>query len=277
VPTSGDRQLLRTFSVPLKRVFRLADVPTRDETYFAKDAKPAAREALARDVTALQSLQRKLYAQARSAVLVVLQGMDTAGKDGTIRRVFGPINPQGVAVAPFKKPTAREAAHDFLWRVHQVVPAKGFITVFNRSHYEDILVPKVWRTFPQAEVERRYGQINAFEKYLSENGVLILKFFLHISRAEQKERLQKRLDNPDKRWKFARGDLVTRKKWPQFTSAYESVLNRCNKRWARWYVVPADRKWYRDFLVARIVRLQLEALRLRYPAPADDLSDVVID
>jgi PPK2 family polyphosphate:nucleotide phosphotransferase len=213
----------------------------------------------------LETLQTALYAESRQALLVVLQGRDAAGKDGLIRRVFGPLNSQSCVVSPFKRPTEYELARDYLWRVHQVVPPKGTIGVFNRSHYEDVLVVRVHNLVPQPVWSQRYDQINAFERMLSENGVRILKFFLHVSREEQKQRLLERLNDPLKNWKFQVGDLEERKRWDDYTEAYEEALERCSTEWAPWYIVPADRKSTRNLLVAQVLVSALEAMNPQFP------------
>ncbi len=225
----------------------------------------------------LEELQELLYAEGKHKVLIVLQAMDTGGKDGTIRHVFDGTNPQGVKVASFKKPTPEELAHDYLWRVHDHTPGSGQITIFNRSHYEDVLVVRVHQLVPDERWRRRYDQINAFEKLLADEGTTILKFFLHISKEEQKERLQARLDEPHKQWKFARGDLAERRRWDAYTAAYEEALTRTSTEWAPWYVVPADRKWYRNLVVSSIMVDTLERLDMRYPPPEEDLEGVVIE
>jgi PPK2 family polyphosphate:nucleotide phosphotransferase len=208
---------------------------------------------------------------------VILQGLDTSGKDGTIRRVFGPINPVGAIATSFKKPTPHELAHDFLWRIHKAVPAAGMIGIFNRSHYEDVLVHRVHGLVPPDTIEARYRQINAFEHHLTENDVILLKFLLHISKKEQKARLEARLQDPTKRWKFNPDDLAERRHWGDYLSAYEVALRRCSTQWAPWFVVPADHKWYRNAVVARIVRVSLEALDLTYPPEMPGLDKVRID
>jgi PPK2 family polyphosphate:nucleotide phosphotransferase len=220
----------------------------------------------------IDELQSALFAEGQRALLVVLQGRDTAGKDGVIRNVFGPLNPQGVLLSGFKVPSALELSHDFLWRVHQAVPPKGAIGVFNRSHYEDVLVVRVHQLVPESVWRPRYEQINAFERILTENGVTVLKFFLHISRDEQRERLLARLDDPAKYWKFAAGDLAERDRWDDYTRAYEEALARTSTEWAPWYIVPADRKPRRDVLVAGVVASALERLDPRYPGPPEGLE-----
>ena len=213
----------------------------------------------------LVELQAALYAEGRQALLVVLQARDAGGKDGLTRRVFGPLNSQGCVVSNFKRPTEYEMARDYLWRVHQAVPPKGTIGIFNRSHYEDVLVVRVHELVPPAVWSKRYEQINAFERMLTENGVTILKFFLHISRDEQKERLVERIHDPLKNWKFEVGDLQERKRWDDYTEAYGDALERCSTPWAPWYVVPSDRKTTRDLLVARVVVDTLERMAPKFP------------
>ncbi|HEX6841492.1 MAG TPA: PPK2 family polyphosphate kinase, partial [Stellaceae bacterium] len=225
---------------------------------------------------ALDRLQEVLYAEAKHALLVVLQAMDAGGKDGTVRGVFGQLSPMGVTAHSFKKPTEHELAHDFLWRIHQQVPPRRMIGIFNRSHYEDVLIVRVHKLVPAAEIEQRYDAINAFEKLLAENGTTIVKFFLHISKKEQTRRLQARLDDPTKHWKFNADDLAERKRWDEYVTAYEIALTRCSTQYAPWFIVPADRKWYRDAVIARIVRLTLEGLDLAYPREAPELEKLRI-
>jgi PPK2 family polyphosphate:nucleotide phosphotransferase len=221
-------------------------------------------------------LQEMMYAQGTQALLVVLQAMDAGGKDGTIKKVFDAVNPIGVRVAAFKQPSADELAHDFLWRIHMQAPPKGYIGIFNRSHYEDVLVVRVNELVPKDVWEKRYDQINAFEKLLAETGTRILKFYLNISKDEQKERLQARLDNPDKWWKFDVGDLPVRQKWNVYMEAYEDALTRCNTDYAPWIVVPANKKWYRDLVVTRTIVETMESMGLAYPKAKQDLTGVVI-
>jgi len=225
----------------------------------------------------LEQLQETLYAEASHKVLVVLQAMDTGGKDGTIRHVFDGTNPQGVHVASFKKPTSRELAHDYLWRVHSKTPGSGEITIFNRSHYEDVLVVRVHNFVPPEVWGRRYEQINNFERQLAEEGTTILKFFLNISKEEQKRRLQSRLDVAHKRWKFSRADLDERKLWDAYQEAYAVVLSKTSTEWAPWYVVPSDRKWYRNLVISHALVAALERLEMRYPEAEDGLEDIVIE
>jgi PPK2 family polyphosphate:nucleotide phosphotransferase len=234
-----------------------------------KDAAVAETERLARRI---DELQDALYAEGRRALLVVLQGRDTAGKDGTIRKVFGPLDPLGLTVASFKAPSPIELAHDYLWRVHQAVPVRGTIGVFNRSHYEDVLVVRVHALVPEAVWRARYDQIVQFERMLTENGVTILKFFLHISRKEQRERLLARLEDPKKYWKFAAGDLAERERWDEYTEAYREALARTSTPEAPWYLVPADKKYVRDVLVAQVVAERLERMDPKYPGPPEGLD-----
>ena len=227
--------------------------------------KDSVKKALATEVKELGGLQDRLFADKQHAVLVVLQGRDASGKDGAIKNVFDGCNPQGVRVTSFGVPTSLELSHDFLWRVHAAVPPRGYIGIWNRSHYEDVLVARVKRLVPRSTWEARYEQINEFEKMLAANNVTILKFFLHVSRAEQRERLIDRLDDPTENWKFRAGDLDDRRRWTAFTSAYRDALRRCSTKWAPWYVVPADSKTVRNYLITRTLNSALRELRLRYP------------
>ena len=239
--------------------------------------KQQGRQALRALNERLESLQELLYAENKHKVLIVLQAMDTGGKDGTIRHVFEGVNPQGVKVASFKVPTPEELAHDYLWRVHKQTPGRGEIVIFNRSHYEDVLVVRVHNLATPEVWGRRYAHINDFERTLADEGTTIVKFFLHISLDEQKERLQARLDEPDKRWKFSLGDLDERKLWPDYMRAYEDVLSKTSTEWAPWYIVPANRKWYRNLVVATVLVEALERLDMRYPQPEEGLEKVVIE
>ena len=219
----------------------------------------------------LSDVQTALYAESRRALLVVFQARDAGGKDGVVKRVFGPLNPQGTYVQSFKAPTEEELAHDYLWRVHQFVPQKGYIGVFNRSHYEDVLVPRVEELVPPKVWKKRYRQINEFERMLAENGVTILKFFLHISRDEQKKRFLERLDDPTKNWKFRAGDLDARAKWREYNRAYATAISRCSTPWAPWFIVPADDKRVRDYLVARTVLRALRRIDPQFPKADPDV------
>ncbi|HVM70911.1 MAG TPA: polyphosphate kinase 2 family protein [Anaerolineales bacterium] len=247
-----------------------------DEGGFKGEKKKALKE-VARLDNKLDALQELLYAGHKHKVLIVLQAMDTAGKDGTIRHVFEGVNPQGVRVASFKLPTPEELDHDFLWRIHKEVPAAGEMVIFNRSHYEDVLVVRVHKLITPAICRKRYDQINAFERLLAENGTIILKFFLYIDRDEQKARLQARLDDSSKQWKFNVGDLKERKLWSEYMHAYEEALTHTSTAVAPWVVVPANHKWYRDLVVSTILVETLERLNLKYPPPAERLEGVVIE
>jgi PPK2 family polyphosphate:nucleotide phosphotransferase len=234
---------------------RLDDVPPRDVI----DA--ATRVLLDR----LTVLQDAFHADGRRSLLLILQGRDAAGKDGVIKSVYGAFNPSGVSVASFGPPTPLELRHDFLWRVHQVVPARGMIGVFNRSHYEDVLVVRVRSLVPEDVWRPRFEHINAFEQMLADSGTIIRKCMLHVSREEQGERLRARLDDPHKNWKFRAGDLDDRARWDDYTEAYREVLQRCSTKWAPWYVVPADDKSVRNFLIARMLVDTMESLDSEYP------------
>lgn len=225
----------------------------------------------------LEVLQESLWAEHKHKVLVVLQGTDTSGKDGTIRHVFEGVNPLGVRVAAFKAPNPEELDHDFLWRVHSRVPGKGEMVIFNRSHYEDVLVARVMELVPPEVWRQRYDQINDFERLLAQTGTVILKFFLYISKDEQKERLQARLDDPRKRWKFRKGDLLDRAHWDEYIEAYEDALTRTSQKHAPWYVVPSDKKWYRNLVVAEVLVQALEDLKIKTPEPEEDLKGIVVE
>jgi len=243
--------------------FKLSKVNTSDTGKF-KDKREAAEES-DRNLERLEELQRVLYAERKHAMLVVLQAMDTAGKDGAISHVFSGVNPQGCAVTSFKVPTELEREHDFLWRVHNAVPPAGMIGIFNRSHYESVLVERVKKLVPKEVWSQRYEMINEFERMLSAGGVTILKFFLHISREEQKSRLESRLNDPSKNWKFNPGDLDDRKLWDDYQAAYEDALQRCSTKDAPWYVVPADHKWFRNWMISDTIVKTLKALKMKYP------------
>jgi PPK2 family polyphosphate:nucleotide phosphotransferase len=250
-------------------------VPTTAHS-FAEDRSVAEDELdLLREK--LIDYQTRFYAWNKKKLLVVLQAMDAGGKDGTIRRVFKGVNPQGVLVTSFKVPSKDELAHDFLWRIHKAVPGKGMIGVFNRSHYEDVLVVRVHNIVPEEIWRPRYDQINAFEKHLVETGTVILKFYLHISSDEQRERFQARLDNPDKNWKFSMEDLEKRKLWDDYMAAFNEMLKKTSTNYAPWYVIPSDQKWYRNLAITRVIVQSLERLDPQYPSPDVDLSGVVIE
>jgi PPK2 family polyphosphate:nucleotide phosphotransferase len=258
-----DDAFLQRFRIEPGTAPMLASRNPKDRALFEdEDATKAETADLAK---AIDELQDRLYAEGKRALLVILQGTDTSGKDGTIRSVFNASGPQGVTVTAFKRPTVDELAHDYLWRIHLACPKRGTIGIFNRSHYEDVLVAKVRGLAPPSAIEQRYEQINAFERMLVENGTTVLKLMLQISKDEQAKRLRARLADPQKHWKFEPGDLEDRRHWDEFQAAYETALARCSTPWAPWYVIPADRKWVRNAVVARIVRAVLEGLNPQYP------------
>jgi PPK2 family polyphosphate:nucleotide phosphotransferase len=245
-----------------------------DDTSLANGKSEAVQE-LDRLAGKLDELQELLFAEQKHKVLIVLQGMDTSGKDGTVRHVMRGVSPQSMRVVSFKKPTASELAHDYLWRVHTAAPATGEIVIFNRSHYEDVLVVRVHELVEKSVWKKRYGQIRDFEDLLAESGVTILKFFLHISKEEQRKRLEARLADPKKRWKFQHGDIEERKLWDDYQRAYEDAIGRTATKYAPWFIVPANAKWYRNWLIASTVVDTLEKLDMHYPEP--DLSAEVVE
>ena len=253
------------------KAFRLRD-PDASRAFGWERA--AAEAVTAENLRRLGELQFKMYADARHSLLVVLQAIDGGGKDSTIRRVFGAFNPQGCHVVAFKAPSAEELSRDFLWRVHRHVPARGQVTVFNRSHYEDVLVVRVEKLAPNTVWEPRYAQINDFERMLSESGTRVVKIFLHISHKEQKLRFEERLATREKQWKFDPADLDKRKRWVAYRQAFEAALTRCSTAHAPWYVIPADRKWFRDLAVSQILRQELEGLPLAWPKPTFDPTTI---
>lgn len=258
---------------------RLKDFDVSSSRTFIDGAgdKAAGREAVAKLNDTLEQLQGQLFAERKHKLLVVLQAMDTGGKDGVINSVFDGVNPLGCKVVSFNRPTLPELEHDYLWRVHQHVPAKGEMTIFNRSHYEDVLVVRVDELVPKSQWALRYRHIVEFERMLSETGTTIVKFYLHIDKDEQKERLQARLDEPAKHWKFRRSDLDARAKWDDYMRAYEDALSKTSTAFAPWYVVPANKKWYRDWVIANVIVDTLKGLKMQYPSPEGNLSDVVIE
>jgi PPK2 family polyphosphate:nucleotide phosphotransferase len=266
---------MSSFRVTDGTKFRLADYDTADKDGF-QGGKPAGRAEVAKLTQRLDELQEKFYADGRHRLLVVLQGMDTAGKGGAIRRVFEGMNPSGVRVASFKAPTAPELERDFLWRIHAQVPHNGEIVIFDRSHYEDVLIVRVRELIPKERWKARYDHIRHFERMLADEGTTIRKFFLHISPDEQKARLEARLANPAKHWKFRKGDLDERVLWDDYQAAYEAAIQHTATEEAPWYVVPADRKWIRDLVICRALVETLEGLDLQYPEPEGDLSGVTV-
>lgn len=254
----------------------LGELDPNDKSVFPVKKKEGRKQLLGLNQR-LESLQELLYSEHKHKILIVLQAMDTGGKDGTIRHVFEGVNPQGVRVASFKKPTPEELDQDYLWRVHEHVPGKGQIVIFNRSHYEDVLVVRVRSLAPKEVWSKRYDHINDFERMLADEGTTILKFFLHIDLDEQKERFQARLDEPDKHWKFNPGDLEDRKLWPDYMRAYEDAISKTSTDWAPWYVIPANRKWYRNLVIGSVIIEALEALDMRYPEVDFDPADILIE
>jgi PPK2 family polyphosphate:nucleotide phosphotransferase len=256
--------------------FDLASIDTASKP-FSAGAKDADRERLSELSSALDGLQEKLHAQRSHRILLILQGMDTSGKDGTVRGVFHEVDPLGLRVVPFKAPSETEAAHDFLWRVHSQVPAVGEFAIFNRSQYEDVLVPRVLKQIDQEAWERRYRQIRDFEAMLAENGTTIVKCFLHISKDEQKARLQARIDNPEKHWKFDPSDLDARKQWDEYCKAYEDALGATSTEIAPWYVIPADSKTHRNVMIAELMVRTLQGLKLAYPPAKESLKGIKVE
>ncbi|MBU9376958.1 polyphosphate kinase 2 family protein [Burkholderia multivorans] len=243
---------------------------------FSSGSKDADRERLSIVSTELDVQQERLHTQQKKRVLLVLQGMDTSGKDGTVRAVFRDVDPLGLRIVPFKAPTPIEAAHDFLWRAHAQVPAAGELAIFNRSHYEDVLVPRVLGTIDDKECERRYRQIRDFETMLAENGTTIVKCFLHISKDEQRERLQARIDDPTKHWKFDIADLDARKHWDAYQAAYRDALAATSAEHAPWYVIPANSKTHRNVMIAELLLRAMTEMKLQYPPPKPELEGVKV-
>jgi len=239
--------------------------------------KKDAEKHLARNIARLDELQYLLYAEDKHALLIVLQAIDAGGKDGTIRHVMSGINPQGCRVTSFKVPSAEEADHDFLWRIHKAVPPKGEIGIFNRSHYEEVLVVRVHGLVPKSVWSERYDHINRFEENLAHSGVTILKFFLHISKDEQKARFQDRLDDPDKNWKVSPADFAERKHWDDYMAAFEDALSRCSTKHAPWFIIPANHKWFRNLAVSQIIVETLEGLKMKFPPPPPNLAEIVLE
>lgn len=264
------------FRVQPGQTVDLSEWPTRHEKLFPVKKKEGKKLLHCDFYDQIDELQTRFYAEGKHRLLVVFQALDTGGKDGTIRRVFEMMDPQGIRVASFKKPSSKELARDYLWRIHKQVPGDGEVVIFNRSHYEDIVAVRVREIFPEAVWSRRYEHIANFEKMLADEGTTILKFFLHISKDEQRERLQDRLDEPDKNWKFNPGDLDDRALWPRYMEAFGDVLGRTSTDHAPWYVIPADRKWYRDLVVAQILIATLKGLGMEYPPVDFDPGSIVI-
>jgi PPK2 family polyphosphate:nucleotide phosphotransferase len=259
---------------PGKR-FTLKDFPT-DDTGLFKD-KLKAEPVIEKNRERISELQEVLYAEAKHALLVVFQAIDAGGKDGAIDYIFSGVNPQGCQVTSFKKPSELELSHDYLWRVHAAAPPRGMIGIFNRSHYESVLVERVKDLVPKKVWSKRYDHINHFEALLADEGVTILKFFLHISKDEQKARLLKRLEDPHKNWKFNPADLGERELWDDYQSAFDDMLEKCSTEHAPWYVVPADRKWFRNWVLSDTIVKTMESLDMKYPDPAAGLDKIKIE
>jgi PPK2 family polyphosphate:nucleotide phosphotransferase len=265
----------KTYRIEPDSRVKLKDFDPGDKGSF-KD-KEDSLDDLEKDRRKLIDLQERLYAEQRRSLLIVLQGTDTSGKDGTIAHVMSGVNPQGVQVTAFGVPSPEELDHDYLWRVHKAVPRRGRIGIFNRSHYEDVLVVRVHQRVPEKVWKARYQQINDFERMLVESGTTVLKFFLYIDKQEQKERLQARLDDRSKNWKFSVGDLAERKRWADYSQAYEDALSKCSTAYAPWHIVPANHKWYRNYVVMRTIVETLEDMNPKYPPPPEGLDKVVIE
>lgn len=268
------RDPLVPFTVEPGKNIRLADIPSKIKESGYK--KKSALKRIAENALVMADLAKKLYAENRRSVLLILQGMDTAGKDGTIRAVMRGMNPTSCQVVSFKTPSEEELDHDYLWRIHKTVPRRGNIGIFNRSHYEDVLIVRVHSLVPQAVWKTRYESINSFEKLLTDSGTKIVKCFLHISKETQRERLQARLDDPAKHWKFNIGDLSERKRWGDYQEAYEVALEKCSTDHAPWHIIPSDQKWCRNLIVSELLRSTLEELAPRYPEPESDFDGVVV-
>lgn len=251
--------------------FRMKDIKPDDDGPF-KGNRTVAEAAAEKNLQQLADMQELLYAEARHAVLVVLQAMDAGGKDGTIEYLFSGVNPQGCQVTSFKAPSTLEKSHDFLWRIHNAAPAKGMIGIFNRSHYESVLVERIHEYAPKTVWKKRYDHINNFEQMLADEGTTILKFYLHISHEEQAERIQKRLNDPKKNWKFNPADLEERKLWDEYMEAFEDALTKCSAKAAPWYVIPSDKKWYRNYVISDILVRAMKELDLKFPDPIPDIA-----
>ena len=261
----------KKYLVPSKGKIKLSDFDPDDSSEF-DGKKKQGQEALLKVNKDIEILQEQMFAEGKNRLIVLIQAMDTAGKDGVIRYVFERVNPSGVKVAAFKTPSALELSHDYLWRVHMQTPGKGEIVIFNRSHYEDVLVVRVRNLVPREVWSKRYDHINNFEKMLVDEGTTILKFFLNIDLQEQAERLLARIEDPTKQWKFNPGDLEERKLWPEYMEAYEDLLNKTSTDYAPWYVIPSNKKWYRNLLIANILRDTLEGFKMKYPEPPADVE-----
>jgi len=257
------------------RSFKLAKFSAKEKLGWKKGDKAEAR--LAENLDALASLQHRVYAEGKQSLLIVLQGIDASGKDGTIRRVFSIMNPQGCPVYSFKVPSSEERRHDFLWRIHKAMPGKGEIGIFNRSHYEDVLVVRVKNLAPASVWKARYDIINRFETDIASQGTRILKFFLYIDKDEQKARFEERLKDPTKNWKFSSADLEERKHWDAYLAAFQDMLTKCSTKQNPWYVIPSNSNWFRNLAVSEITRRVLEEMDPQFPPPEEGLDRIVVE
>ncbi len=260
------------FLVEPRKEMRRLNLKKWDPNYDAGKRKEDVEDELVHISSRMSDLQYKLFAAKRQPILIILQGVDASGKDGTIRQVMGALNPQNCYVKSFEVPNEEELSHDYLWRIHKVLPSNGQIAIFNRSHYEDVIEPRVNNLISRNEIIQRYKQINDFERYLSENHITLLKFFLHISKDEQKKRIKERINNPTKRWKISESDLLVTKYWNKYIESYEQALSQCSTRFAPWYIIPANVKWFRNWVIARTIVSRLEEMNLEYPQPKIDVS-----
>ena len=263
------------YAVKPGKKLNLSKLDTADRGDF-KD-KDDALPAMEKNLQKLNKLQNVMYAEAKRSLLVVFQAMDAGGKDGAVDHVFSGINPQGCQVTSFKAPSHEELAHDYLWRIHAATPRRGMIGIFNRSHYESVLIERVKDLAPKSAWSKRYEHINAFEKLLADEGTIILKFFLHISRKEQKSRMESRIEDPSKNWKFSAQDLEERKRWPEYMKAYQDALEKCSTEHAPWFVVPADHKWFRNWVISDTIARTLETLDMKYPPPIPGIEKIEVE
>jgi PPK2 family polyphosphate:nucleotide phosphotransferase len=270
--SKGRKSVTRDYRIEPDKKVRLSRFDPEGGSVFRKRDKQNFETLTAANTARLADLQYVMYAENKRSLLIVLQAIDTAGKDSTIRHVCSSLNPQGCLVTSFKVPSAEEADHDFLWRISRALPRRGDIGIFNRSHYEDVLVVRVHSLVPERVWSKRYDEINAFEKHLALNGTVIVKFFLYISKDEQLKRFRDRIEDPRKHWKFSPADFEERKHWDAYMEAYEDALSKCSTEWAPWYVIPANHKWIRNYLVSQILVDTLEPLRMKFPKPAFDVS-----
>jgi PPK2 family polyphosphate:nucleotide phosphotransferase len=262
----------KKFKVEPNSKVKLAEI---DAGYKGEhEDKDSAQPELEKHAKRLHDLQYLMYAENKRSLLIILQGVDAAGKDGTISHVLGAMNPQGCRVYSFKTPSAEELAHDYLWRIHLATPGKGYVVVFNRSHYEDVLAVRVHKLFPKEVWSKRYDEINAFERHLSDNGTHLLKFYLHIDKEEQLARFKDRLDDPNRQWKISESDYAEREYWNDYEEAYEDAISKCSTDFAPWYIIPANHKWFRNLAVSQILVDSLESPKMKFPAPTVNIEDI---